>query len=341
MLNFEYFVSNLKSRIKSPILVILGSPRLVCDLATHFPEFSISNFQLDLHQTQKLEIEAESRNLKIQVFTKPDLWDVPEKYPTVLFPVMKHGERELKLDMLEQSIQVLEQGGMLASLSEYERDSLLPKWHKKIYGKCSSIPAQDDCSLFWSFKDTEPTRRRHEIVFHARIKDGPSRVFRSWPGVFSYGRMDDGARALLDCAEIRENDAVLDLGCGIGTNGILISHLTNGPITFVDSNVRACELTRINAEASELKRFQVLASSTQVELEPNSQDVVLANPPYYGQSLIVQKFLETSHALLKPGGRLYLVTKMINEVGAMATQFYPEATYDETRGYNVIKGIKE
>src|SRR5947207_7677833 len=46
-------------------------------------------------------------------------------------------------------------------------------------------------------------------------------LFRSRPGVFAYGRFDEGARALVETMVIEPGDKILDVGCGCGTNGIL------------------------------------------------------------------------------------------------------------------------
>ena len=52
------------------------------------------------------------------------------------------------------------------------------------------------------------------MTFQVKIGDGPSCRFLSRPGTFSYGRFDNGARALCEVMEIEPGDRVLDLGCG-------------------------------------------------------------------------------------------------------------------------------
>ena len=46
---------------------------------------------------------------------------------------------------------------------------------------------------------------------------------------------------MLEVAEVRPGDRVLDLGCGPGANGVLAMDRAgpDGHVTFVDSNVRA------------------------------------------------------------------------------------------------------
>ncbi len=101
------------------------------------------------------------------------------------------------------------------------------------------------------------------MTFQARLGDGPSLRFLSRPGVFSYGRFDAGARALVEAMQIEAGDRILDIGCGCGTNGIFAG-LKSGPagsVVFVDSNVRAVALSEHNARANGLRNFHATGSS--------------------------------------------------------------------------------
>jgi 16S rRNA (guanine1207-N2)-methyltransferase len=73
---------------------------------------------------------------------------------------------------------------------------------------------------------------------------------------------------------------------------------------------------------------------------PASFDVVLANPPYYGQLTIAQYFIERGYAVLKPGGRFYLVTKQAEGVAPLLTEVFGEAEAGERRGFIVFHAAK-
>lgn len=341
MFNLTSLLESIRARVKPPVAIILGSPNQAADLCNALSSFEITCFQMDLHQGEKLRRNLAESGSTAQVEVRPDLWDLPATFQTALFPVAAHGERELKLDMMEQSHHILVPQGLLISLSEYQADSLLPKWHKKVFGKCSELPTTRHGSVFWSARTSEHPRRRHQLPFRAKLRGGESHMFVSRPGVFSYGTFDDGARAMTEMAEVHLGDHVLDLGCGQGVNGVLAMDRAGptGHITFVDSNVRALAVAEENAKANNITNYRCVATASLDGLEPGSFDVILANPPYYANSWIAEMFVERSRPLLKPGGRFYIVTKMVNHVAPFMAQIFPDSTWEERRGYHVLCGV--
>jgi 16S rRNA (guanine1207-N2)-methyltransferase len=147
--------------------------------------------------------------------------------------------------------------------------------------------------------------------------------------------MDDGARALSEVAEIRPGDRVLDLGCGTGTVGV-IAGLRGGLVTFVDSNVRAAALAEINARKNGLVDFEIIADPRLQGLPAGQFDVALANPPYYAQQGVARLFIEGAARLLKPGGRLYLVTKQADVLGEIIDEQLGKPTVIACRDYAVL-----
>ena len=192
--------------------------------------------------------------------------------------------------------------------------------------------------MFWAQRDGDRPRRRHEMTFQARVAGGAPCRFLSRPGTFSYGRFDNGARALAEVMEVDPGDRVLDLGCGCGTNGVFAGRLagTGGFVVFVDSNVRAADLAGENARANGLTGFQVVASANARGLEEGRFDVALANPPYYAQLSIAELFIERCAVLLRPGGRFYLVTKQPDSVGPVVADHFGPTQVVERRGYIIL-----
>jgi 16S rRNA (guanine1207-N2)-methyltransferase len=257
-----------------------------------------------------------------------------------LYPSPPRGERELKRDMVEQAYHVLRPRGLLAVLSPVPKDQFFPAVMKKAFGKVALETGRAG-TVLWSPRGADHPRRRHEISFQCKAAGGlgtESLKFLSRPGVFTYGRMDDGARALAEVAEVKPGETIADLGCGTGAVGI-IAGLRAGPggsVTFVDSNVRAAALAEINARSNGLIDFRVVADAKLSGLPANHFDLMLANPPYYAQLGVARFFIDGAARLLKPGGRLYLVTKQADVVGEMIAEQLGEPTIIARRDYAVL-----
>src|SRR5258706_368899 len=135
-------------RVRPPVCIALGPPWPVANLVKAFGGHETTCVQFDLFQAERVreclaEVEATA-----EVVVKPDLWDLEPRFNTVVFPAAAQADRELKLDIIEQAYHILQPGGLLISLSEYERDNQFAKWHKKVFGKCGETPASDHGMAF-------------------------------------------------------------------------------------------------------------------------------------------------------------------------------------------------
>jgi 16S rRNA (guanine1207-N2)-methyltransferase len=325
------------SRVHPPVVIVLGSPaevvRLVADLGTD----DVTCYQMDLYQAGRVEEELRAHGFSARVVTAPDLWDLGPEFRTAVYPPAQGGERALKIDMVEQAYHVLRPHGVLVVASPYEADALFPGLVKKVFGRYHA-PLQEAGQVVWGQRERDRPRRRHETTFQVRADDGPPFRFVSRPGVFSYGRFDEGALALVEVMDVRAGDRVADVGCGCGTNGIIAARRAgpDGGVTFLDSNVRALALAEHNARLNGVDRFEVVASSRVEGPAEQAFDVALANPPYYAQLSIARLFIERGMALLRPGGRFYLVSKQPDQVGPLVAQVFGMAEPVQRRGYTVL-----
>ena len=77
--------------------------------------------------------------------------------------------------------------------------------------------------------------------------------FETDPSNFSPNHIDTGTRAMLSSMEFREEDKVLDLGCGYGVVGILAGRLIGcEKVILCDVSERAVTQARLNAERNGL-----------------------------------------------------------------------------------------
>ncbi|MBX9584014.1 MAG: methyltransferase [Gemmataceae bacterium] len=329
---------SVAGRVKPPVCVALGPPWPVANLVEAVAAPGTVCYQMDLHQADRVRDCLAEVGSGAEVVAKPDLWDLGPTFETVVFPAAAYADRELKIDMVEQAYHVLKPGGVLVSLSGYERDNQFAKWHKKVFGKCGQTPASKAGMAFWSVRGEDQKRRRHEVAFHAKLPDGPPMEVISRPGTFSYGRFDNGSRAMVEVADVRPGESVLDLGCGNGAVGCLLGGKVGpaGSVTFVDSNLRAVALAELNAAANNTPNPKFVTATRLEGLARRSFDVIVANPPYYAKSEITQLFVQGSRELLRPGGRYYIVTKLPTAVVPMIFQTFGDCSVIENRGYSVV-----
>lgn len=334
----------IEDKIVPPVCIAMGPVWPVAKLAARIGGEPVC-FQMDLYQSARLMDGIREVGCAATVATLPDLWDLPQRFKTVVLPAQYDSDRELKIDLIEQSWHVLEPGGRLVVVSEHMKDSLFAKQLKKVFGKCSMSPASKVGTAFWAVKESEDGRakRRHETNFHAKIGDGPSMDFLSRPGLFAYGKFDLGSRAMLEVADLRPGDHLLDMGCGNGAVGCLASTriAPGGTVTFTDSHLRATQLSELNARANGLTDFKVVAASHFEGMAPGSFDAVLANPPYYANAEIARLFVEAAHGLLAPGGRFAFVTRMPTATVGEIFGAFGDCSVIENRGYSVVMAEKK
>lgn len=326
----------VRSLVRENVVIVLGSPVEVLNLLDQLEVPKVLCYQMDLYQAERLTAVLQEHGHDVEVAVAPDLWDLPADFQTALYLPALGGERELKIDMVEQAYHVLRPRGNLVVWSPHDEERFFPQLLKKVFGKAH---ADQDVSVLWAHQEKERPRRRHQVTFQARIGDNPRCEFVSRPGTFSYGKLDDGARALAEVMEIEPGDRVLDLGCGIGTNGIFASQRAgpDGHIAFVDSNVRATALADLNATANGLQRFEALASSKVEGLPEESFNVIVANPPYHAGGAIGRMFIDRARELLTPQGRFFLVTRQPDQVLEVLQETFGEVEAFLHRGYTVFR----
>jgi len=83
-----------------------------------------------------------------------------------------------------------------------------------------------------------------------------------------------------------ENPEVLDLGCGSGCIGIsVLKDVPGATLTAVDMSPEAIEVAKQNAHdlGVEDRAEFVLSDSMKLKFDPETFDLILANPPYIGE----------------------------------------------------------
>lgn len=170
-------------------------------------------------------------------------------------------------------------------------------------------------------------------------------VFRTASGVFSRGRADTGSLLLAESARVKQNDAVLDLGCGWGLVGIVIKRIfPSAQVVLTDTNERALKLARQNAKANSV-RIHVLHGNLYEPVHGRQFDAILVNPPMKAGRALCYKMIEQAPAHLTAGGTLQLVA-VHNRGGAMLEKRMKEVfgnveTVAKGKGFRVYVSEKQ
>ena len=164
-------------------------------------------------------------------------------------------------------------------------------------------------------------------------------TFNTDNGVFSKGELDFGTSLLIkNVLKLNISGNILDLGCGYGAIGIILSKLTSSNVTMSDVNKRAIHLTRAN-----LKKNGVLASVIESDGYENIDgkfDYVISNPPIRVGKKILYKLLLDTKDHLKENGELIIVVR--KEQGALSLikdmkSDYNVEVIDKEKGFYIVR----
>lgn len=174
--------------------------------------------------------------------------------------------------------------------------------------------------------------------------------------IFSPSAADRGTLAMLSETEFRENDRVLDLGCGCGIVGILAAKLTKNPVVMCDISENAVRISRENAQNNGVHVVSVSENGgTGIEYFPsadirvsnaysniNERDftLILSNPPYHTDFSVAKSFIEGGFRKLAAGGRLVMVTKRLDWYKNKLSSVFGGVKVRESDGYYVFTAEK-
>ena len=123
--------------------------------------------------------------------------------------------------------------------------------------------------------------------------------------------------------EIKNQQTVLDVGCGVGTISLILKYMNNSQkITSVDIDPTMTELCKRNSEINNLP-LNIINSSIDVDLLRNKNfDSVVTNPPFYNpenfrssekksaanfETISLKSWLSFCLKRLKPNGNFYII----------------------------------
>jgi len=162
-------------------------------------------------------------------------------------------------------------------------------------------------------------------------------------GVFAHRGIDPGTRLLIESMRVSPTARVLDLGCGYGVVGIVAAKLApRGPVTLVDSDIRATRLAERNLALNGVANAQVVLGDGVHDLPKGARfDVVASNPPTHSGRDVLDELVAGAYRVLRPRGQLYLVVNRLLSLRREVESVFGNAeTAARSKGYVVVRAVK-
>ncbi len=133
--------------------------------------------------------------------------------------------------------------------------------------------------------------------------------------VFSHDSLDIGTRFFLQHLPVRQDVCdIIDLGCGNGLVGLIAAErCPKATMYFVDESFMAVASAKDNFQRvfGELRQATFCVSDGLMDVESESADLILCNPPFHQQHTvgdqIAVSLFKQSHRVLRKGGELWVI----------------------------------
>ena len=164
-------------------------------------------------------------------------------------------------------------------------------------------------------------------------------TFKTDNGVFSKGELDYGTYLLITnvLKEDLSGDG-LDLGCGYGTIGIIVSKLKDVKMDMIDINKRAIHLTNMNIKSNKALNSKTFINDGLVGLD-KKYNFIISNPPIRVGKVKLYELLESCLNHLKKDGTLYIVIRKEQGAKSFIKDFSSKAeinVVDKSKGFYII-----
>ena len=173
-----------------------------------------------------------------------------------------------------------------------------------------------------------------------KFKDKYYKVYTD-NGVFSKDKLDYGTKLLLETiTEERIEGKILDLGCGYGIIGIILSSIF--PETIIDMcdiTNRAINLSKENTQNLNLTNTNIFESNIYEKIN-TSYNYIITNPPIRAGKDILRKFLFGAKDYLEDNGELWFVMRKDHGAKSMIKELesiYKIEIKAKSKGFFIIK----
>ncbi len=170
--------------------------------------------------------------------------------------------------------------------------------------------------------------------------------FKTDAGVFSKAYIDFGSFTMLEAFTPNTIDApILDMGCGYGPIGIVVSTLYDREVLMVDINERAINLTNDNIKTNKVDKAKAQKSYIYDSIPDEMMfSSIITNPPIRAGKKVVFDIYDGAYNHLLPGGELWVVIQ--KKQGAPSSMKHLEELFSncevvcKNKGYFILKSRK-
>lgn len=170
-------------------------------------------------------------------------------------------------------------------------------------------------------------------------------TFKTTFDLFSYKKIDEGTRFLIDSLDVKKGETCLDLGCGYGAIGMVMAKLNpKGKIYFVDRDFVAFEYTKKNCEINHVENVDIRLSNGFSHLENVQFDLIASNLPTHIAKKSLNQIVSEALSHLNPNGWFTVVTflKLAPYIERMVKSVFGNCeTRNRNKKYCVLMAQKE
>ncbi len=150
---------------------------------------------------------------------------------------------------------------------------------------------------------------QHHLPIEVSLRGHDFACHTTW-GLFHPRGVDAGTRLLLDLIDVAPDADCLDLGCGWGPIGLCLTRLApQGTVQLVDKDFVAVDFAQQNLVTNGCDNGRAYLSNGLHHVPADTSfDVIASNIPAKVGSELLDFWMSQTHARLRPGGQLWVVT---------------------------------
>jgi 16S rRNA G1207 methylase RsmC len=283
-------------------------------LAANFSQAKVTTVSDSWVSQKGLQHNFEQNGLAIENISQLNSLDeLPDKVSVILYKIPK--SKSLMIDQL-LSIKAKYSQEVIFIAADKAKDihsSTLKLFEKYLGSTKTSLAVKKARLVFSQFDNKEVFASPFPTIWPL---ESTSFSITNHSGVYAREKLDIGARYFMkNLPDVTANSRVIDLGCGNGVIGLTI--LAKQPeafVSFIDESymaVDSAKQTITNNLPEQLAQCEFTINDCLADVEPNSVDLVLCNPPFHQQNAttdhIAWQMFRDSHRVLKKGGELRII----------------------------------